>query len=211
MYHDPQAESPLAAFALSQLADPVTLANTAIGVFRSVKAPTYNDGFTSQLAGPEETEAALAAPLQLSALLRPAAPTFAGHEDFSFAPARGGDGSEEADERNSGDAGRLVADKLPAVTDAQGAAAVAVKSLPPLTGPSDLLAELSFTDPNGEVQTVAQRVRLWPAAVVAGLSVPRWAGSRGQARFTAVVLDTCLLYTSPTPRDRTRSRMPSSA
>ncbi len=131
-----------------------------------------------------------AAPLQLSALLRPAAPTFAGHEDFSFAPARDGDGSEEADERNSGDAGRLVADKLPAVTDAQGAAAVAVKSLPPLTGPSDLLAELSFTDPNGEVQTVAQRVRLWPAAVVAGLSVPRWAGSRGQARFTAVVLDT---------------------
>ena len=37
-------------------------------------------------------------------------------------------------------------------------------------GPADLLAELSFTDPNGEVQTVAQRVRLWPAAVVAGLS-----------------------------------------
>ena len=33
-------------------------------------------------------------------------------------------------------------------------------------------------------------MRLWPAAVVAGLSVPRWAGSRGQARFTAVVLDT---------------------
>jgi uncharacterized protein YfaS (alpha-2-macroglobulin family) len=131
-----------------------------------------------------------AAPLQLSALLRPAAPSFAGHEDFSFAPARGDDGSEEAGERDSGDAGRLVADKLPAVTDAQGAAAVVVKSLPPLTGPADLLAELSFTDLSGEVQTVAQRVRLWPAAVVAGLSVPRWAGSRGQARFTAVVLDT---------------------
>ncbi|MDZ7589870.1 MAG: MG2 domain-containing protein [Rubrivivax sp.] len=137
-----------------------------------------------------------AAPLQLSALLRPAVPIFAGHEDFSFAPARGGDGgnaaegSEEADERDRGDADRLVADKLPAVTSAQGAAAVVVKSLPPLTGPADLLAELSFADPNGEVQTVAQRVRLWPAAVVAGLSVPRWAGSRGQARFTAVVLDT---------------------
>ena len=26
-----------------------------------------------------------------------------------------------------------------------------------------------------------------------------------------VVLDNCLLYTSPSPRDRTRSRMPSSA
>jgi len=31
-----------------------------------------------------------------------------------------------------------------------------------------LLAELTFNDPNGEVQTVAQRLRLWPAAVVVG-------------------------------------------
>ena len=30
-----------------------------------------------------------------------------------------------------------------------------------------------------------------------------------KAAFVAV--DTCLLYTSPSPRDRTRSRMPSSA
>ena len=26
-----------------------------------------------------------------------------------------------------------------------------------------------------------------------------------------IIVDTCLLYTSPSPRDRTRSRMPSSA
>ena len=64
VYHDPQAESPLAAFALSQLADPVTLANTAIGVFRSVKAPTYNEGFSSQLANAEEADADLGALLR---------------------------------------------------------------------------------------------------------------------------------------------------
>ena len=29
--------------------------------------------------------------------------------------------------------------------------------------------------------------------------------------ITAPLLTTCLLYTSPSPRDRTRSRMPSSA
>ena len=32
----------------------------------------------------------------------------------------------------------------------------------------------------------------------------------GISRFT-IVVNTCLLYTSPSPRDRTRSRMPSSA
>ena len=34
----------------------------------------------------------------------------------------------------------------------------------------------------------------------------RWASGKGYAFF-----ETCLLYTSPSPRDRTRSRMPSSA
>ncbi len=62
--------------------------------------------------------------------------------------------------------------------------------LPALTGPSDLLAELSFTDPNGEVQTVAQRLRLWPSSLVAGLRAPGWTAARGEARFVAVVLDT---------------------
>ena len=28
---------------------------------------------------------------------------------------------------------------------------------------------------------------------------------------TTIIIETCLLYTSPSPRDRTRSRMPSSA
>ena len=31
------------------------------------------------------------------------------------------------------------------------------------------------------------------------------------AAITTVLADACLLYTSPSPRDRTRSRMPSSA
>ena len=34
---------------------------------------------------------------------------------------------------------------------------------------------------------------------------------RATEKFKAVVISACLLYTSPSPRDRTRSRMPSSA
>jgi len=126
-----------------------------------------------------------AQPLQLSALLRPVTPAFAGFEDFSFAPAA----ADRSDDDEAPDGGRLVADRLAAVTDAAGAASIVVAGLPALAGPSELLAELGFTDPNGEVQTVAQRVRLWPSAVLAGLSVPRWTAARGAARFTAVVLD----------------------
>ena len=37
------------------------------------------------------------------------------------------------------------------------------------------------------------------------------AGKMLDSAFLSVGIDTCLLYTSPSPRDRTRSRMPSSA
>ena len=52
-------------------------------------------------------------------------------------------------------------------------------------------------------------------ATVAGYAISSWERGYGDMRF---VLDLstlhrtpCLLYTSPSPRDRTRSRMPSSA
>ncbi|HZF81482.1 MAG TPA: MG2 domain-containing protein, partial [Rubrivivax sp.] len=132
------------------------------------------------------------AALQLSAVMRPAAVQFAGYDEFGFEPpgrqrAAGG-GSDEND--NDSQASTLVADKLAATTDKAGAARIIAKGLPPLTAPSDLLAELSFKDPNGEVQTVSQQLRLWPSAVVVGLRLPGWTLSRGEAGLTAVVLST---------------------
>ena len=45
-----------------------------------------------------------------------------------------------------------------------------------------------------------------------GLTVALWGFSPVQVfAFVFALLDVCLLYTSPSPRDRTRSRMPSSA
>ncbi len=131
-----------------------------------------------------------AAPLQLSALLRRAPVSFKGYEDFSFEPAGPARGAEGEDGDEGRETQKLVADKLQARTDGQGAARIAVAKMPALAGPSELLAELGYTDPNGEAQTVAQRLKLWPAAVVAGLRVPGWAAARGQAGVTAVVLST---------------------
>ncbi len=127
-------------------------------------------------------------PLALSALLRDSEPRFAGYEDFSFGINDRSRDDDEAAESESGS--RTVARQLPARTDAQGAARLAVPNLPALRGPAELLAEMSFADPNGETQTVARRLKLWPAAVVVGLRAPDWAAHRGAARFTVAVLDT---------------------
>lgn len=133
-----------------------------------------------------------ALPLALSAVLRDSQPRFAGFEDFSFnAFDRSRDEEDGADSGSEREAGtRTVARQLPARTDAQGAARLVVPQLPALRGPAELLAEMSFADPNGETQTVARRLLLWPAAVVVGIRAPDWAAHRGAARFTVAVLDT---------------------
>ena len=123
-----------------------------------------------------------------SALLKPRSVAFAGYDEYSFVPPRDAAKGESSDEDNSDS--QLVADKLPLTTDANGAATVTLKDLPKLTRASELQAELTFNDPNGEVQTVAARVPLWPSAVVLGLRTGAWASSRGAAKFSVLALDT---------------------
>ena len=47
--HDAHAAEPSTAFALSRLADSTTLENTAIGVFRDVERPVYDELLAEQL------------------------------------------------------------------------------------------------------------------------------------------------------------------
>ncbi|MDX3094265.1 2-oxoacid:ferredoxin oxidoreductase subunit beta [Streptomyces sp. ME02-6991-2B] len=49
LVHDAHAATPTTAFALSRLADPDTLHQTPIGVFRSVERPVYDELMTEQL------------------------------------------------------------------------------------------------------------------------------------------------------------------
>ena len=59
----------------------------------------------------------------------------------------------------------------------------------------------------GSVLPAAQKFREWLASVAVELRKTGVVDLRGNKP----VIDLCLLYTSPSPRDRTRSRMPSSA
>ena len=143
---------------------------------------------------------------KVTAVLRDRTPRFTGYEDYSFdAPHEASDdgdrsthsGDSDADEGNDG-AGpgtdRVVADKLPFSTDREGAGKVVIKDLPQRTRAGTLHAEMTFTDPNGEVQTVATSVPVWPSSVVLGIRSARWVGTGGDAqgrtRFHVLALDT---------------------
>ena len=54
--HDAHAADPSQAFALSRLADPGSLARSAIGIFRQVDRATYGDLMTAQLDSAVDTQ-----------------------------------------------------------------------------------------------------------------------------------------------------------
>ena len=131
------------------------------------------------------------APARATALLRNRGVGFSGFEEFSFGPPReAGEGADDEEAADGGAGAKLIADKLPLTTDKAGAASFTLKDLARITRPAEVLAEVSFNDPNGEVQTVSTTVPLWPSAVVLGIKAGSWASNKGKVKFTAVALDT---------------------
>ncbi len=136
-------------------------------------------------------------PARASALLKSRSTSFNGYDEFSFEPprepnkAQGNSGNDE-DTETTPEArdGQLVADKLALTTDKNGAASFTLKDLPPVTRPSQITAEVTYNDPNGEVQTTTTTIPVWPSATVLGIKTGAWASRRGKVKFTALALDT---------------------
>ena len=131
-----------------------------------------------------------------SALLKTRSASFSGYDEFNFDPprvpkkAQGNSGDEDSEESSDERDGKLIADKLPLTTDRNGAATFTLKDFPAVTRPSQVDAEVTYNDPNGEVQTVATSIPLWPSAVVLGIKAGSWASGRGKVKFAVLALDT---------------------
>ena len=135
--------------------------------------------------------AAKGAAVEVSATLRPRWPSYAHYERFNFNidfndEALAAFGVERDRERE-----HLVLDKQQLTLDKAGAGKLDVTLPEKPKGPSELYTEMTFTDPNGEIQTIHGTVELWPAAVALGITISDWASSRGDGnRVEMVVLDT---------------------
>ncbi|RLJ62678.1 alpha-2-macroglobulin family protein [Sulfurisoma sediminicola] len=135
--------------------------------------------------------AAKGAAVDVSATLRPRWPTYPRYERYSF-----GLGFDRETLSAFGvDEGRedehLVLDKQAVTLDRAGAGKLEVTLPAKPKGPSELYAEMRFSDPNGEIQTIRGSVELWPAAVVLGMRVADWAASRKDGTHAEIVaLDT---------------------
>lgn len=135
--------------------------------------------------------AAKNAEVQVSATLRQRWPVYKNYEAYRFQV----DFDEEAQAAFKVDSGReeetLILDKQPIKLDKAGAGQLDVTLPSKPKGPSEVYAEMSFSDPNGEIQTLHGRVELWPASITVGIKVADWASAQGNGnRVEVVVLDT---------------------
>ncbi len=79
---------------------------------------------------------------------------------------------------------------LELVMDTVGGSKVRIDDVPlPLSRPTEVQTELEFRDPNGEVQTVSQRVPLWPSAKLVGLKPDSWTAGADDLKFQVAVTE----------------------
>ena len=75
------------------------------------------------------------------------------------------------------------------VLDRAGTARTALSPLPKVEAPKEILAELEFRDPNGEIQTVSSTIPLWPSKYLIGIKPDSWALSKDSFKFHVALLD----------------------
>ena len=91
-------------------------------------------------------------------------------------------------EQSSPDANKIDMQNL--TLDEYGAASIPVNVTNTSGKSLDVTAEMEFRDPNGEIQTVSQRIPVWTAANLVGVKAKSWAFSKGTISCQVAVVDT---------------------
>jgi alpha-2-macroglobulin len=100
-----------------------------------------------------------------------------------------GEGGEESGAPDRTPESGAIHQRLDLVLDEAGTAKATVTRLPQLDEPADLLLELEYRDPNGEVQTVATTVPLWPSKWLVGIKTEAWLASKEVLTTRVAVVD----------------------
>lgn len=135
-------------------------------------------------------------PVVLRAQVRDRAlPDNEAYERFTFANgavATGIERDSQSDEQEHAAETPPLLTKRMLTLDAAGTARATIDAVPAVETPKQLLAEIEYRDPNGQVQTTAATVPLWPAGLVPGVLAENWAGIQDSLTVKVVVLDTAL-------------------
>ncbi|MEI6313287.1 MAG: MG2 domain-containing protein [Syntrophus sp. (in: bacteria)] len=151
-------------------------------------------------------------PIRLRAEVQPKIVTFKDYEDFSFTggPLKEGifpvsghgdieEGQDAATEESEAQAASDKPFKLPTQElklDNQGALRALLRGLPKIQTARDIHVEMEFKDPNGEIQTAATRIPLYPSRLAVGIRPDSWTAAQDNLNYKVAVVD---LQGKPTP------------
>jgi hypothetical protein len=133
------------------------------------------------------------ADVKLRSSLQPKPIRFDDYEDFSFANGVVKEGlvrsGSYADDNEDDGARKPKIGTKTLRLDAAGALRTKLGPFRKSDTPQEVLTELEFRDPNGEVQTVSKRIPLWNSRVIVGIKPDSWAASKESFRFHLLALD----------------------
>lgn len=118
--------------------------------------------------------------VQITSFLRNRSVSFTSYDDFSFRPHAESEGEE--------DKNIIIANKQATVLDKNGAGKTVIKNIPAITAPQEILTEMTYADPNGEIQTVSSKTAIWPANLVVGLAASNWVSVKNKLVLRGVAL-----------------------
>lgn len=108
--------------------------------------------------------------------------------DVEYDVADISDDAESQEDRTK----KKSASGIPAIVmnlDKLGMASTTISGLPRVNTAKEILTEMEFMDPNGEIQTVSAKIPLWPSKYIVGIKPDSWASAKDNLKFYAAVVD----------------------
>jgi uncharacterized protein YfaS (alpha-2-macroglobulin family) len=100
-----------------------------------------------------------------------------------------GEGEEGGPEATKDDKKKGKPPSIDLVLDRFGSSRATLPNLPEAETPKEILAEMEFRDPNGEIQTVSSRIPLWNSKYLVGIKPDSWAVSKDAFKYHVAVVD----------------------
>ncbi len=115
-------------------------------------------------------------------------PSFEGFEDYTFANGSVKEGIVRGEpEEEEAQSFQLKSTDL--TLDRLGSVRTTITGLKSIDKPQEILAELEFKDPNGEIVTSSSRIPLWPSQRLVGIRPDSWALSKDALKFRVAVVN----------------------
>lgn len=83
---------------------------------------------------------------------------------------------------------KIILDKKQLTLDEQGSGKIEIE-IPKIISPKKIYSEMSFNDPNGEVQSIGGYSNIYPASILLGINISGWLDNKSKKEIKFIAVD----------------------